>query len=1074
MKNLLLSIVLLLLASSGEVVSQSWHELMDSSSYYQSKQDYQTALKWALQAEVKGKEEFEEMDTNYVNSIILVCLNYYNIGNFEKSIEYGEKVKSIIKELKGDKSPEYARVIGTLGAYYNNNGNYDKAESLLKEALDLERLFYKGDNPLLAQSINNMAAFYYGIGKYIEAESLLIESLEMRRRIFKGDNSNLALSISNLGVFYKRRGDYIKAESMYKEALEMNRRIFKSDHPNLANTINNMATFYLSRGKYKEAESLYKEALSMRRRIFKGDNPDLAGVINNLALFYYETGNYNEAEPLFREALEMRGRIFKSDHPDLAESINDMGYFYDGLGNYKEVEFYYKEALEMRRRIYKTDNPDLARSLSNMATLYTTIGNYIAAEPMFKEALEMRRRIFKTDNPELAQSIENMACFNDYIGKYQESEPLHLEALEMRRRIFKTDHQNVALSLNNMALFYYNVGKYEEAELMFKEALEMRRRIFKSVHPDVIESLYHLASFYNSKRDYENAEPLFIELFSIAEKIITDYFHFLSEIEKDRFVSMGFKYYKSYLSYLVNIKINSNNLLDTLYLNSLNQEYNNLLFTKGMILNSNNKMKNQIVNCGDSSLLDLYNSLRYKREYISKLYKLTNQELEDKKINFDSVLNSANIIEKELSRKSDNFTNDNDDRIIRWTDIYKVLKKNEASIEIVRFNYFDGKKFTDSVIYGALILKSLEVYNPIDFILLNNGNELEQLQIKNYQNCIKNRLLDYESYNHFWAKINEKLKGVKKVFLSPDGIYNKINLATLYNPKTKKYLLEEMEVQVITSTRDLVVNKEKKKPEYNNTAVLIGNPRFNLDKTEYKKVSTSLENKFKTDYFINEETELSMRSGILPLPGTGIEIDKISRLLKNKNWKVEKYTDNLAIEEVVKKIQNPRILHIATHGKFLSDNELNYTIFNSDFNRQRKMDNPLLSSYLIFAGADSPDTIKSSELDDGFLTAYEAQNLYLDKTELVVLSACETGLGEIRNGEGVYGLQRAFIQAGARSLIMSLWSVSDEATQELMVSFYQKWLSGKTKRQAFREAQQELKTKYPQPYYWGAFVMVGE
>ena len=203
----------------------------------------------------------------------------------------------------------------------------------------------------------------------------------------------------------------------------------------------------------------------------------------------------------------------------------------------------------------------------------------------------------------------------------------------------------------------------------------------------------------------------------------------------------------------------------------------------------------------------------------------------------------------------------------------------------------------------------------------------------------------------------------------------------------------------------------------------------------------------------------------------------MDKLLKGKGWQTKTYTGGEALEERVKALRYPRVLHIATHGKFDKNQEMKYDDRLMMGETTQRFENPMLKSMLLMAGAVT--TLNSNEstpynVDDGLLTAFEAQNLYLDSTELVVLSACETGLGEVKNGEGVYGLQRAFIQAGARCLIMSLWRVPDQQTQELMVSFYTLWLSGKTKQQAFKEAQNEIRKKYKTPFYWGAFVMVGE
>jgi CHAT domain-containing protein len=285
------------------------------------------------------------------------------------------------------------------------------------------------------------------------------------------------------------------------------------------------------------------------------------------------------------------------------------------------------------------------------------------------------------------------------------------------------------------------------------------------------------------------------------------------------------------------------------------------------------------------------------------------------------------------------------------------------------------------------------------------------------------------------------------------------------------------DIQQVNSTKDILIGLYKKQDESNiyNSAVLIGNPNFALPEDQVREVSKRI----RGESIMEESSELlaSVRGvELTQLPGTEKEVKNIEKFLKTKNWVVSSYLGDMAVKTSVKAIKGPRVLHIATHGLFLDDvKNKSKDIFG--FNEQKLIDNPLLRSGLFFTGADNylkkinPGHI---EEDNGLLTAYEAMNLDLDKTELVVLSACETGLGDIQNGEGVFGLRRAFQQAGAKTVVMSLWPVSDQATQELMTKFYSYWVSGKSKRESFSKAQIDIKSKYKEPYYWGAFVMVGE
>jgi CHAT domain-containing protein len=339
---------------------------------------------------------------------------------------------------------------------------------------------------------------------------------------------------------------------------------------------------------------------------------------------------------------------------------------------------------------------------------------------------------------------------------------------------------------------------------------------------------------------------------------------------------------------------------------------------------------------------------------------------------------------------------------------------------------------------------------------------MEHKYFKQYTNFIKSQTEDNVSYPHFWKPIADKLNQLYKkkpdggihLYFSPDGVFNQINVNTLYNSSTRKYLLDEITVNLVTNTKDILTPVTVKEEVNNQLAYLFGFPNYNLyGETSTTPTPTPADNRtrsFKYD------------GGMLTeLPGTKNEVENIAALMTSLGWQPEVLIGNEALEEKIKDSFKPRVLHVATHGYFQRSAELK--------------ENPFFRSGLMLAGANQAIAGKpQAAAEDGILTAYEAMTLNLDNTDLVVLSACETGLGDLSSGEGVYGLQRAFKVAGARTIIMSLWNVSDEATTLLMSVFYENWLIGKSKRQSFINAQLTLRTKFKNPFYWGAFVMVGE
>ena len=402
------------------------------------------------------------------------------------------------------------------------------------------------------------------------------------------------------------------------------------------------------------------------------------------------------------------------------------------------------------------------------------------------------------------------------------------------------------------------------------------------------------------------------------------------------------------------------------------------------------------------------------------------------------------------------------------------LKNREALICIKRNNIYGKGKHPqnpkidflgeqDSAMYVYSIFTKNEVIHE-HAIFSHNDEEKSVTGYYNSLNSYPNN--GHDTYSLLLKPVIKHLQNVNCLYIINDGIYHKINLNTLLNPQTQKYVIDELPITYVSNLRHWLSRKDESPKAFDTkTAVLFGKPNFNLNATERGKVKYH-SNKEVSSNNLPANPKLSdslTRAGFSDLPESKIEVQSIAGLLNDQGWKTKVYLENEALEEAAKNVESPKILHFATHGYVLGKNA---------FKNHVDLD-PLMRTGLLFAGANALHKDTSNKYDDGFLNGYEASLLNLSNTDLVVLSACETGLGDIQSGEGVIGLQRSFHIAGAKKIIMSLWKVNDKSSRHLMELFYKEWLSGKNYDEALRSAQMTMKANpaYGSPKHWGAFIL---
>ncbi len=828
-------------------------------------------------------------------------------------------------------------------------------------------------------------------------------------------------------VFYGLRY-YKQAEEQFNSAKQLYEQSNLTDDLGYVKTVANQGLLYATMGRFTQAEAYTVDALDMRKAKFGDTSPGVGASLNNYGVLKYSQARYNEAEKDFAEALDILKKNRLTGTMSYAIVLNNQAMLYQGIGRYEEAVVGLKEACAIGDQNKSVTGTNHLKFWSNLALLYQQMGKYSDAEAIY---MGMEKRLGK-NNPDYANMLNNQAALYLVMGKEEKVEELLKKAIAIYKSNFGEENPAYGKAVSDLGNFYRYKERYTESDAMLERALAVRELTLGRNHPLYVQSQEDIAILSWKRKSWSEAFMMYREVMDKSLDFVNKYFPPMSEAEKTKYWDILSPRFQRFYNFAVEASLDNSAVIEELY------DYH--IATKALLLNSTNKVKQSIFSSNDPQLIKDYVTWLDQKETLARLFAYSKEELKTQKINLDSMVRAANNMEKKLSERSTAFSSGYGSNKISYKDITALLTDSEAVVEIIRVQTYQ-QKFTPDSRYIALIVTKASALPKL--VVLDNGQQLETRYFKFYRNAIQQKAVDEHTFAQYWGRIEPELAGKKVLYTSLDGVYNQINLNTLRRP-SGDYVVNAYEITLLGNSKDLIALKSKKARAIKKTATLVGFPDYG-------------------------------GADIAPLPATKVEVESIAKVLKASGYQVNQFVQKNATEANIKSLKGPSILHIATHGYFLKDVESSGSAFG--INIDNAGNNPLLRSGLMLAGAAS--TVSGTRMpnldsnDNGILTAYEAMNLNLDATDLIVISACETALGDVKAGEGVYGLQRAFLVAGADAIIMSLWKVDDAATQQLMTNFYINWLKLGNKQKAFKQAQLQLMTKYKEPYYWGAFVMMG-
>jgi len=1033
---------------------------------FSRKHDYQASLTVFLEA-LHIRQKLNNSDKmSIITSLGNVAASYRSLGKYDEALNYYQKELHLAKSYTKNEHSLWGKSYNQIANIYFTKGNVDVAKDYFTKAYQLHRRLLDKNDLQIASDLNNLGACEHALGKYEEAVKIFEQALKIRLGKLDKQHADVAQIYNNLGASFEALKNYEKSLEYHLKALLMRQEAFGENSANTAISYNNLGNLYNSKGEYNLATQYYEKALSSWKNSIGESHIEVAKVYNNLGVTYSEKGEYNKAIDYYYRSLSVRKNLYGQNHPEVATSLNNLGVTHYYMGEFEKALEFYEQAAQIRKTILGEKHPDYAVSINNIGATFYQQGKYDEALDYYIQAMEIRVKLYGDNHVDLAQAYNNIGATYLDKGEFEQALEFYKKALDLRQKQLGKKHPYVAGIYNNLGIAYYRLGNYQTSIQNFHNSLTANLIDFSD------------SSFYNLPKDtqYSDQSRLFNAFIGKAECFLKLYDKTNKEL-----LGIAVQHIEAADTLLDNVRSEFTTEADKIQLaNNVNRltETAMKLYQELFVLEKDKKYLERAFYFSEKSKANiLYASIAARSfqnipdslQQVESFYKNQISLYEQRLLEEKALDNAANPEKMATLRKHIfEFRRDYEALIKKYEQDYKQyydLKYNSQISSVSQLQAF--LKTQSKSVLVEYFLSSQGIYISVisakkfDILFIKNNPELES-KIRGLRNAIIYQIdksflgFSLDLYEYLMLPVDEYFKKekikVKHITFITDGILSYLPFESLITkiPSSKEklayeklpYLLQKYAISYAFSATLLLYQQNNHRHTHENNYIAFapifekGNKKSQATQDFYRSSS-----QFNTGAFSEDGNNINS------LPATRQEVEGIVKLHTNKKLSATSHFLEEASEKKVKAgLRNYKYVHFATHG-FVNENV------------------PSRSGLLL--------SMPTEEGEDGILYAGEIYNLDIN-ADLVTLSACETGLGKVVRGEGLIGLTRGFLYAGAKNVVVSLWKVSDDSSSDLMIQFYKNMLSKKTKSIALQKAKLKLLSsqKLP-PYFWAAFILIG-